>query len=749
MEFKLNLPWFSRYLAWAVALVFVGVSFLFKINPIILAILFCIVLTWPGFSLSRIFKLKLGDDFISQFLTWVLLGLIFILLINFFAIIIGLTLNLLLWAYLLISVLLFLLAFYLDMRHREFKPTEFTLKQLIPDFWSILIVITAVFMLTVINDKGSILKGGDALYHLSIIRKAISNEPLTIANLSYTLSNFHIAYVFPVWHIFLALLAKIARIDIFILWQNLALALSILAILVWVWLTKVIFPTRQLQAISLLFFMIFTFNWDGGYLFTTLIIPHSLSQIIILPLSIGLALHYIFKLRETKWLIILTLFLGLSLFVHLTGYFYYLCLMAVFFIGYAVSQFKDENFRQNLLRIVFATTSVLAVLIPLLILWKFLGQKAFSNTLAYFYNAPITKKIAASNISGWSIKAKYALIALPLLLPFVRKNRSFILLIGSFAMLPIIYLSFFRGLIFKTLGFVWLKRLQETILWYYLVWAIVLGFLLLLFDLLISRFNLKIQRICQVSIFILAIILAYLQIKFQTIKVIHDQLFSHALNPWINHNYLWLLAAFLLLSLLTIWLTRVKPSLNNIFVFTEPKNQLTNVILAIVIGFILLAPSFNDLVKPDFRSLTKPVKKTSSTEKSLLNYIGGPKVVAYIGQNISPRAIFDCFDCPYYLLPLVNVKKPTYTNTTNDLFYALYSAKTPIKQKLKILNKSKLEYLLISVDAKKWDGIKAQFEPNSQYFTNVFTNDPSGKEHGSLIYKVNQTQVTTDLKQNQ
>jgi len=743
-EFKINLPWFSNYLAWVIFLILAGLSYFFRMNPIILTFLFFLVLAWPGFGLSRIFKLELGQDLTSKFLTWVLLGLMFALLLSLIAML-GLTLNLILIFYILIGFLLFSWSFILDLKRKEFSSTTIGLRQLLPDYWSIIIVFAAIFILTVINDKGSILKGGDALYHLSILRKVVSNEPLTITNLSYTLSNFHIAYIFPIWHIFLGLFAKIARIDIFILWQNLALALSLFAILVWAWVTRIMFPTRQLQAIGLLFFMIFAFNWGSGYLFTTIIIPHSLSQLIILPLGLGLALNYIFKLSNLKWLIILTLFLGLSLFVHLTGYFYYLCLMGMFFIIFAVTQFKTENYRQNLLRIILSAFTVLIVFVPLLILWKLRGQQAFSDTLAYFYGASIERKIAASSISNWSIKIKYALIALPLLLPFVRKNRSFLLLVSSFVILPIIYFSGFREIIFKTVGFVWLKRLQETVLWYYLVWAIIIAFLLLMFDLLISRFNRKIQQLIEISVIILTGLFIYGQIKFQIGVRIHDAIFNHKFNPWLDQNYIWLMITLALLSLVAMWFMYKKPNLSEIIDFYEPRKPLLNAISIIAISIVLVSPSVNDLAKADFRQMTKPVKKISSTETSLKNYVGGQKVIDYIDQNIESTAIFDCFDCPYYLLPVINVKKPTYTNTTNDLFYDLYSAKTPINDKLKILSKAKLDYLLISNTQTKLSNIKAQFDAYPQYFANIFTDSDASKGNHALIYKVNQVQVATDL----
>lgn len=746
---------FLIYLGWIVSGILVLLCQFFKITPLILAFLVMFLVLWPGFGISRLTKLKLGEDTLSQIVTWLMFGLVMILGLNCLTLLFGWTMNALVTIIFSLSLILFIGAFILDFQRQTFKQADFHWRSLMPDIWTTLILILSFLMLTVIAFKGSIIKGGAPLFHIAMMLKAISKEPLTLHNIAYQPDVINIAYLFPIWHIFLGICAKISHLDIFTLWQRIILPLSIMSILVWSWLARQILPSRQVQALGILFFLIFSFTWDDGYVFTALAIPNIFSQLILLPLAVGSTLYYIFlptnndnrsKQAIWPWLITLIPFSVVLALVHPQGYFYYFFIIGSLLIFWLVLRFKEPNYKIVLSRIAMALGSSVIAFLPILIVWQFLGQHTLTNTFAALWNNPKPEQVRFIKITTWSLSMKYAFVMLPLILLFIKKQRQLLLILATAVMIPIVSMEFLRPLILKTVSYLWLRRLPANVFWHFLILALIIGFLFLVFDRIISKLNHTYQKIISILLGIFFGVMILVQLKFGWVEKSYNLIMGSDANHWMNRYYLWGIIALLIIVIITMILRRFYPKLANYFQLEKARNPFIYVFLTLMVSFLLLAPSYQALAQAPISRLIKPIKKNQN-QVYIEYYVGGRTVIDFIEKNMSPSAVFDCYQCYFYLLPVVNVKMPVYGDNADDLYLGIYNIKLPIKDRIKIIDQAKMEYLLISVDPKKINRLTNDFDAFPQYFTKIFTKKPMPKERNAVIYKVNREQIKRDLAQ--
>jgi len=742
---------FLIYISWVVAGVIFCICEFLKVTPLILTFLVLFLVLWPGFGISRMTKMKFGEDSISQIATWLMFGLVFILGLNSLTLLFGWTMNALLGIIFTLSFVFFITAFVLDFRRKSFQANDFSWKAFIPDGWSIIILVLSFLMLTVIAFKGSIIKGGAPLFHIAMMLKAISKEPLTLHNIAYQPDVINIAYMFPIWHIFLGICAKISHLDVFTLWQRIILPLSVMSIITWAWLVKKILPTKQTQALGMLFFLIFSFIWDDGYVFTALAIPNTFSQLALLPLAVGVTLYYIFLPTDNKhkfanwpWLITLIPFSVVLAFVHPQGYFYYLFFIGSLLLFWSIFKVKDTDYKQILGRIGLALGSFIIAFIPVVITWQVLGKSTMTTTLTSMWQNPKPEQVRFVKITTWALSMKYAFAFLPVVWLFIKKQRQLIILLSTMIMIPILSMGWIRPIILKTIGYLWLRRLPTNGFWYFLVWALITGFIFLLIDRLMRKMSRLMQIIVSAFFSFILLFLVWLQIQFNFSKTIYDFILGGKANNWFDHNYTWIMIVFAILALMLIILMRFYEKIVIFFQVEEPKNYYVQIILALIFSFLLLYPSYEALAQAPVARLTRPIK-ANQNRTYIEYYVGGTATIGFIEKNISPKAVFECYNCYYYLLPLVNVKMPIFADNADDFFLDIYNLKLPIEQRITVIDKAKIEYLLIADDPKKISRMTSNLDSFPQYFTRVFTKKTVAKERDSVIYKINREQIKQDL----
>src|SRR3989344_9545194 len=101
---------YTPFVIWAILIVLLNNL----VSPFQIALTFFGLIFIPGFALSRLLKIYIDNNLLGQIILWLTLGLIFNLLLGFLAIEVGSTISVLIWAYIIFSIIFFVLAFIFD-----------------------------------------------------------------------------------------------------------------------------------------------------------------------------------------------------------------------------------------------------------------------------------------------------------------------------------------------------------------------------------------------------------------------------------------------------------------------------------------------------------------------------------------------------------------------------------------------------------------------------------------------------------
>ncbi|MFA6492766.1 MAG: hypothetical protein WCV58_01350 [Patescibacteria group bacterium] len=707
----------------------------FQINLITLASIFI-----PGFALSRLIRIKFFNDTFGQVILWLSLGLIYNLFLCLIGLFINLRLSELTWFYLVISAILFLAAGIVDFKDNRIKKVfswqVFKLENLIFLF----LFLFLISVLCIVDQLGANFLG-DPLYHLSAMRRAIENQPLSIENISHVKDQFHPTYIFSVWQIFLSLLAKISGANIFMFWQEAPIALTIIFFMVWYWLLLKIFSNKFLAVLGL-FLVTNYYFWNNGYIFTRLPVPDTLSQLIIMPLSFSLALKYIFdKATNYKHLIILSLVVSLMTLVHQTQYLYYLFGMCSFGVLYAIFKFKEVGFRQIFKKIVLATFANLVIAIPI-----FLIIQAKGNTLTKHLDVFTTMKPTLRNdrFDEFDQYLKYAYIFLPLVLIFIRKYRKLIFLLGVFVLGPVIHnIPGLTDWFIDHLSHVFIKRFYSNLGWAPIIWTLFSGFAILLIDRFLNKVisgRNNIRYLIDSTLSVSAIIIFYCQFKFEAVANFYDKVFSSSTNQWLNNNYLWLVALMLVASVSIFIFENRHSKLREFFEFSEPRNQVPVLILSLILIFFLSSPAQGHLrtfTKAEITNWHFFAKENDPTDLIInTDKFGGMETIEFIKNYIPAKAVFDSSDANYVLPTMVDVHMASYTFDPKPTkkYAEIHYFDTPNKKRLELIKDGQIEYILYLYGDEK----VSPFDQYPEYFTKTYNNK-------AAIYKVNQTMIQSGI----
>ncbi|MCL5407051.1 MAG: hypothetical protein M1429_00950, partial [Patescibacteria group bacterium] len=567
-----------------------------SISPLVIMLTFLLMVFWPGFILSRVFKISFNADFLGQLVLWLSLGLIFDFAISFLAIFLGLTITILVKFYLILIVILFILAFFLDFFRSDtqeeleivhFKEL-FKSENLIYLFLFVLIIL----VLVTINQVGGNFKG-DPQYHISIMRKAIDNLPLTVNNLSFVKDKIDLAYGLPVWHLFLTLVAKILNINILTLWQEIVTALTLIVFLVWYWFFRKILPNRQIALLALLLFIFYYFP-SNGYFYERLAVPDTFCQLLLLPLSFGLSLEYIFNQKSNfKHLLVVTILVFFMGLIHWAQYFYFLLAMGLFGVIYALAKYRETDFRVIIKKIVLVIFTNFILVVPALIFLELKSQtvsadlKIFTNINTVFRNNSFIK---------FSPYMQISFLLLPFIILFSKKYYRLFFVLAVFLVGPLVFnIPHLSDFLIQYLSPIFVKRLYTNLgEWPYVIWALTLSFIFVLMDKFIKFGKLSSWIINSIlGVFLGGMII--LELYFQTISGAYNKVFSDTLKLWIGDHYCWLISAVVLAALILFFLQKYNSKWSTVFDYSDYQNKTTVLILTLIVVFFLGSRSASDL----------------------------------------------------------------------------------------------------------------------------------------------------------
>lgn len=745
----LMLKWYVFFVS--LALIIMLTRLFLSISPLVVMLTFLLMIFWPGFVLSRIFKISFKADFLEQLILWLSLGLIFDLTISFLAIFLGLAIVTLVKFYLILTVVLFILAFFLDFFRRdteeEFEIIHFKELFKSENLIYLFLFVLIILVLITINQVGGNFNG-DPQYHIAIMRKAIDNLPLTVDNLSFVKNKIDLAYGIPVWHVFLTLVAKILNINILVMWQEVAVALTFMVFLVWSWFFRKILPNRQIAVLAFLLFIVYYFP-SNGYFYERLAVPDTFCQLLLLPLSFGLAIEYIFNKESLprqqagnfKHLLVVTILVFFMGLIHWAQYFYFLLTMGLFGIIYALAKYRDPDFRAIIKKIILVIFTNFILVVPALIFLE-LKSQTVSEDLKIFTS--INTVFRNNSFIKFSSYVQISFLFLPFVILFSKKYYRLFFILAVFLVGPLVFnIPYLSDFLVKYLSPIFVKRLYTNLgEWPYVIWALALSFIFVLMDKFIKFGKLSSWIINSIlGVFLGGMVI--LELYFHTVSGAYNKVFSDTSKVWLGDNYCWLISAVVLAALILFFLQKYNSKWSTVFGYSDYQNKTTILMFTLIIVVFLGSRSISDLRTNFSNELSNHrfISKVSSDPTwSIVDEkrLGGKDTINFIQNNIPAKSIFNASGPNNMILPMVvdmYAASFPFGQESTGAYQNIYKKDVPIKDKLKSLSDGKIEYVLYVYPKNK----PSPFESYPQYFTKIYDNG------NATIYKIEKDQVNADL----
>lgn len=600
-------------------------------NPWVFSIAFLYILFLPGWLLSRLFRINI-DDLAGRILSYFIFGLSFYLIVNFIAIFAGMSLATLSFVIFILLGVFLIISFFLDLPKKAITDQEISWRQVlkIENIYYLLPVVIGIFILWLVSLKGPGLDG-DPYLHLSIIRKALDGSALSPRALAFTKTQLiNPAYVYPVWHIFLAFLSKNLSISIFSTWSNIIIALTIISFLAWYYLSKILFQKTSWTILALSFFMIFVFYGGPGYLFTRLSVPDTFGQLILLTLGLAFALKYILDEKIGGLLIINFLLSFMLLIIHGPHYFYLIVSILLFGILYGATHFRDTDYKPTLLKILKVFLVQLAVLVLAGVAIE-LKSQTLSSSIIEFYKSASGGVAFSTNFTKFGLVYKYGLLLLPLVFYFI-KSRRLLFIIATMLLVPLIYWTPLQSIFNKTLSGVFTDRLLANTSLYFYVFALILGAILFFKDRVYTKLGKNVQYLIMGLVILIGILLVFFEIKSQLISdFVYKIFYAKPTNAWVNSHYWWILTIVLVIAIIiTIFIGNKKMKIDNF----EYQNHLFIFILFLILSYVLISPSIINI-----RYQIKEPKPLSGQEYFLYLVKNNQKAIDFIQNKIPIQSV--------------------------------------------------------------------------------------------------------------
>lgn len=714
-------------------------------SPFLISITFLLLVFSPGFSLARLFRIKFEKDRVGQLVFYLVLGLIFNLFLAFIIILVGqLAITGALIFYFIGLILIFIISLIFEFIRpvEEAEPWNFHEIFRTSNLIYLALFFFILLVLATVDQLGTNFIG-DPTAHLWILRKTIEGQPISIGNLTNVKNQFHIILIVPAWHVFLAICSKITGANIFILFREITTPLVLFVFLAWYWLFLKLLPSRHLAVLALFLFGLYHFG-PNGYIFTRLAVPDTFCGLILFPLSFALALKYIFdqksRLEHLIVLSILVTFMGL---IHWTQYFYYVSALGLLAILYLLYCFLGRlaKFDWPILRkILLATFGNLILVAPLIIFEQLRGQ-AVTRNLGFF--PTVTKGSNNDRFYKFTPYFQLSYVLLPLLGLFLRKYRRFIFIFSIFLVGPLVYnFPGLYGLCRRFLSHVFVNRLYTNLgEWPYLIWAIILGFVLVLIDRLLAKLtkiSIYLRYLIDLGLFLAFAWLIYLQSRFERLAPFYQKIFSNETKFWLNNNYHWLIPAVILVVLLLVIWQQYSAKFLAFFEFSDSfHDQWAVLILTLLLVFFISIPSqgyFQTYFSREIQSGRFFAKAADPTYLIIdVRKFGGMKTIDFIKKHIPAKSIFDSSDANFVLPTMADVYLGAYTFDSDPTkkYAKIYDPNTSEVERLRLIADGQIEYILYVYHGNHPASPgQTAFDQNRQDFQKIYSNGEAA------IYKV-------------
>jgi len=684
--------WYSLLLAAILLIFLLGYS----ASPLSITLIFLALIFLPGFLLSQIGQTFYQADRLGNLVSSFASGFIYNIFLGLLALVFHLTLKQLIGLNLLIIFILFIVALILDLRREQPSLPRFPINYRFLLLYLALFFYLAVILMTVIQTGGNF--NGDPLYHLATMRKAVAGQPLSLDNLAYLSQQYHPAYIFSVWHILLAETAQIARVNIFTLWQQIPIALTILVFLVWYWLFLKLYRHQFLASVGLFFVAAYIY-WQNGYLFTRLAVPDTLNTYLWLPLCFALAIKYIFDPKTTgKHLAVLTFAVGVMTVVHQTQWLYYLLVVGLLLIIYAIFKYRDPDFKPTLEKILLALLGNLIIAIPVFLIIQLKGGTLTEHLSIFQTLEPVLRN---DRFVKWDIFLKLAYILLPLVLLFSRKNKALLFILALFLVGPLIHnLPGVKEWAIHHLSHVFIKRMYANLGWAPAVLALIFGFILLLIDKSLSKMKKKIRYLIDSLLGLIFLAAIILEASRETISILGDNLLGQKTFAWLNHHYLWLLPLVLILTIIIFFGQRSNQKVGDFFCLDEPKEVLGATLILLIMVFFVITMGLGHLKLNFVREMANArlFHQAPDPTHEVINFnkFGGQATIDFINHNLPPKAVFDSTDANYVLATLADIKMASYTfeSEPTKKYAKIYDPEISQAERMALIKDGRIEYIL-------------------------------------------------------
>lgn len=680
-----------------------------------------ILLYLPGFFISGIFKIFAKSEYLEKMVLFFAMSFIW----NTFVMAVGLATHLNINEVAILYMIGFLILIAGYFLSHKFIKFNFVRKINRDIFYNNLIwilpIVLGVMTIFVAQSQGTIFEE-ESFFHLAIIAKALSEQPLTTSNLSFIGTNIlHPVYSFPLWHIYLTMISHLTRTNIFNIWNATLIPLTLTVMLIWAWLLKLIMPSKKMAALSLSFFAVVILIFNHSYLFERLAVPNTLGLFILMPILFGLALKYIFETdKDNKILIIFWLLLFFTSIIHILQFIYFGLIFFAFvcLMGF-ISLFQKD------LRIYFQKAVLVLVGYIFLVLIVLLSALNFHLIDTQKLNIIFPNIIPNSSptFNNLYVFTKIIFILFPFLLILTKKYPRLIFVLSLFLVLPIIYFfdtNFFQILFLKIFGQVFFSRLDAYVTWDFAIWGIILALFLSYFDIILDRFK-KYQATINICLVLILITEILLETKYKLISWAYSQSFSNgSLTSFIN-NYYWILLSVSIVLVFLIYLWQIKINFD-ILISKKITHRFSVLILAAIILFFFFSPSF--------ASMLRPVNKFDANHQYLdLDSIGGQSAISFINSQIPPKSRILAQDTASDYLPLLtdNFMAAYPRSAKQNEINQFFSPDISYNQKLDLLKKFKIDYVYLSPYQ---INVQKEIATHPENFNNIYN------QNQTLIFKI-------------
>ncbi|MFA6492768.1 MAG: hypothetical protein WCV58_01360 [Patescibacteria group bacterium] len=682
---------------------------------------FLTIIFLPGFLLYRLLKVQ---SQLAKYLYIIGFGFGFYFLINFFALVLNLTISQIGFVNLFLVSLLFLISFIKDWQ--EIWEIDFSyFKEKDPAKWVVRFFVLIALILAFLGlDAQSDRLIGDGWFHLALLQKIVSGGGLSPYNLWVVKSEvLNPVYSFPVWHIFIGQFSNILGIPIFTALKQSLLPLFIISMIVWFSLISLIFKNYWITTVCFLSLILIFLKDNIFYYLVALPSPDSFNRLLLLPLILGLTVNYLFektpKILNITLISLLVIFLGL---IHFTQVIYLVVIWVVLGLVLLIFFVKEPLKRLGLLM------GGLAILIlPYLLIFQ---RGIFSSFLMANAAAFTGDKVNFKTYLGANIIYRYAILSLPVIVLFLKKQLRLGLLFSIAVGMLLIYWPYLglRPLFLKYFGAIFVDR-SLAIIPHFIYFGFLLFFIILGINYLLVFVLRKIHQKAIWFANIILVIFTLLAVFGLPANFVDKNIFSETNILFID--YFWLIFALIILLVLVIYIMYRKKE----FILPKPKENLNFALLIILFFVFLSTPYF----VPFKETLTKNpngsiVSNRLTNNASDITYFGGQKTIDFWQSKSKEVFLTDAVTLAQMILLYSDNYAAEYPYSIKEFSQSnkFYDESLSLDERLEILDSLQVNYIIV-----RHAEDTPFYENNSNYFEKVFENtyEYKGGEKELIVFK--------------